>query len=218
MFKGIFKNLLRNARAVVTGRAFIWHAVAIALTFIIVLSSVDWWFYEATRSSFFRPIVWLEGVGGFFLPVLVPFGMYITAKATRDNSLKQKAFAVAQAVILASLLAIIYKAFTGRIEPPFINITDAIDNSRGFQFGFLEYGIFWGWPSSHTAVAVAGGVTLLRLVKNIPVRLLTVLYMVVVAVGAAIGFHWFSDVVAGAIFGLLIGNIIASGFSQAKAR
>lgn len=214
MAKHIFSGLLQQARSSVTGRSLWWHATAIALTFILVITGFDWWFYEQTRSAFFHPLIWLAGIGGFFVPVLVPAIMYITGEWRQNSELRRKAVAIVQAVIIAWVLIAIYKAFTGRIQPEFMNTVGNTDISRGFQFGFWRNGIFWGWPSSHTAVAVAGSLTLLRLSKSVMVRFLAVLYMVIIAAGAGIGFHWFSDVVAGIILGVLVGNIVAKSFQN----
>ncbi|MDB5238086.1 MAG: hypothetical protein JWM46_356 [Candidatus Kaiserbacteria bacterium] len=209
MFRQILRNFSGSAWSTITGRSLWWHTVAILITFVIVTTGLDWTFYEATRSTIFHPIVWAAGIGGFLLPVVVPLGMYIAGAINRNGPLRHKAMAVASAVILASVLAIMYKIFTGRLPPEFITSIGTTDISHRFDFGFLRNGIFWGWPSSHTAVAVAGGVTIFRLFKNTPVRVLSVLYMGIVAVGVAVGFHWLSDVAAGAIFGTLIGNIVA---------
>jgi len=190
------------------GRNLAWHAVAIGLTAVLVLSGFDWWFYESTRGEYLYPLVWMAGIGGFFIPVLIPVGLYAFAELRKDHELLLTAIRIVQAILTAFAVAFIYKALTGRVQPEFMNTIGNTDISRGFQFGFFRHGIFWGWPSSHTAVAVAGGVTLFRLVKNYPVRLLTVLYMLIVACGAAVGFHWFSDVVAGAIFGVLVSFIV----------
>ena len=211
MLQGIFKGLLANARMAVTGRRLIWHVSAIALTFVLVTTGFDWWFYEQTRSTLFNPLIWTAGIGGFFVPVVVPIGMYVAGELWSDQ-LRKKSLAVLQSILIALAIVCVYKICTGRIQPEFMNTIGNTDISREFQFGFFRNGIFWGWPSSHTAVAVAGGVTLYRLVKNLPVRILTVLYMAIVAVGAAIGFHWLSDVIAGALFGSLIGIVVSKNF------
>ena len=46
-------------------------------------------------------------------------------------------------VAVALLLATIYKAGTGRLQP---NLVNGFDISHAFQFGILKHGIFWGWP------------------------------------------------------------------------
>ena len=166
-----------------------------------------------TRGPNLYPLVWAAGLGGFFVPVLVPLAMYIVGEIRHDQKMMDTAAAIAQAVIIALFVSFFYKTFTGRIQPEFLGVGAGLDNSRDFQFGILRHGVFWGWPSSHTAVAFAGGTALMRLVRSRAVRMCAVAYMVVVAAGAAIGFHWFSDVVAGAILGTLVGFVVRKNSS-----
>lgn len=209
MFEQVFRGSIKNFVELFSLRSLRFHAVAILITTALVLTGFDWAFYEATRSALWHPLVWIAGIGGFFVPVLAPLALYLFGEFRGDPTLMHIAGRVAQAVILASLLAILYKAFTGRIEPEFIYVIGANDISREFQFGFLRHGIFWGWPSSHAAVACAGAFTLARLMRTRWITWTVTTYAVVVCVGAAVGFHWFSDVIAGMIFGTLIGYIVA---------
>jgi membrane-associated phospholipid phosphatase len=212
MVTGILTGLWQNTKRVVSGRSVLWHAVAIALTATFVLTGFDWWFYEMTRSELFNPLIWTAGIGGFFVPVLAIVGIYNYGEFRHDERVMSVALAVGQAVLIALAAAIVYKALTGRIQPEFMNTIGNTDISRDFNFGLLRHGVFWGWPSSHTIVAFAGGTVLLRLVQHVSARALTALYMIVVAVGAGVGFHWLSDVVAGGVLGILIGTIVARNF------
>ena len=106
-----------------------------------------------------------------------------------------------------------YKAFTGRIQPDLANVT--IDVSNRFNFGFLEHGIFWGWPSSHTTVSFAIAFTLITM---FPERkrlkwgaLATALY---VGVGVSFNIHWFSEFIAGAIIGSVAGIVVGRCFKK----
>lgn len=216
MFAHIFHGSVKNFLAIFSLRAMPFHMAAILITTALVLAGVDWTFYEATRSTLWHPIVWIAGIGGFFVPVLVPLGLYLFGEFRRDPALMHIAGRVAQAVILASLLAILYKALTGRIEPEFIYTVGVDDISREFQFGFLRHGIFWGWPSSHAAVACAGAIVLARLMRVCWITAASFIYTVIVCVGAAVGFHWLSDVIAGAIFGTLVGLTVSKETSLLK--
>lgn len=216
MFAHIFHGSVRNFRTIFSLRALPLHAIAISLTFVIVSSGFDWYVYEATRSTLWHPVVWIAGIGGFFIPVLVPLVLYLVGEFRHDETLMRIAGRIAQAVILASLLAILYKALTGRIEPDFIYVIGANDISREFQFGFLRHGIFWGWPSSHAAVACAGAFTLARLMRTRWITYTAAAYALIICIGAAVGFHWLSDVIAGAIFGTLVGFVVSKQVSLVK--
>lgn len=185
-----------------------WHFVAIVLTYGLVTSGFDWWYFKQTRSELFHPFVFAAGIGGFFVPVLVPVTLYVAGEFKARKDFMLAASSAAKAVVLASVIAAFYKAFTGRIQPEFLTQTSSIDISKNFNFGFLEHGIFWGWPSSHTAVAFALAFSLmLSFPQSRIVRYAAVLYMLLIALGASVGFHWFSDVLAGAIIGTMIGIV-----------
>ena len=82
---------------------------------------------------------------------------------------------VAQAGALAWLLSSTLKAFTGRMQPEFYTHLSTIDNSHEWLFGFWRHGIFWGW----------------------------LLYGAYIALGVSVSIHWFSDALAGLIFGYI---------------
>lgn len=215
MFRDVFRNALRNARTIYTGYNLAWHVFAIALTAGLVLSGFDWWFFTETREDFWHPFVYTAGIGGFFIPVLVPVCLHIYGVLRGDRRWARAGSAAIQAVILAWLITAVYKTFTGRIQPEFITFTSAIDSSRGFQFGFLRHGIFWGWPSSHTAVATAMAFALAPFLYR-PGRFLAYTYAGFIALGAGIGFHWFSDVLAGGIVGAIVGSVVAASFLRSQ--
>ncbi len=50
----LLHRLPRNVLAIFTGRNLLWHAVAIGLTFAIVMSGLDWSYYLATRERPFN--------------------------------------------------------------------------------------------------------------------------------------------------------------------
>ncbi|HEY4487958.1 MAG TPA: phosphatase PAP2 family protein [Candidatus Paceibacterota bacterium] len=188
----------------------LWHILAALLTLLLVMSGFDWWFYLETRSPIYYSLTLAAGIGGFFVPVLVPLLMLVYGNVQRSPTTVKRALILAQAVIVSWLISSTYKAFTGRVEPEFLTFTSSLDNSRDFNFGFWEYGIFWGWPSSHTAVACALAAALFVLYKHSAMtRAAAVFYAFFIALGAGIGFHWFSDVLAGVIVGTLVGFLAA---------
>jgi membrane-associated phospholipid phosphatase len=133
------------------------------------------------------------------------------------------AWALGQAALLGYLISCCYKAFTGRLPPPFFRhltnpVVDGapwIDSSHGFQFGFLKGGVFWGWPSSHTAVAFAMSVCLVTLhPKNKMLVFLALLYAFYIGLGVSVTIHWLSEFVAGAIIGSVIGMTVGRSFKR----
>lgn len=190
------------------GYLWVWHLVAVGITAVIVLTGFDWWFFRQTRGEILLPLVMVEGIGGMIIPILVPIFLYIQGKKWKSRKLIRAAIAVTQAAAVAWIIVAVYKVFTGRIQPDFLFSIDPASVGSGFQFGFFEHGIFWGWPSHHTAVAVAGATVLYLALKNPLARFGACIWAGIVATGAAVGFHWFSDMVAGAIVGVVVGVAI----------
>jgi membrane-associated phospholipid phosphatase len=204
ILKGII-NIYRNHNA-------LWHLFAAGATFALVFSGFDWWFFSVTRGDVSNTLGMTAGLLGFFVPIAIPLWLYIAGKVKKNRDLIRISLSVVQAGVIAMFVIAVYKAFTGRVEPEFLAAVATGDNSREFMFGFLRYGIFWGWPSSHTGVAFAMSVFLaLWYRRKVWVGALAMIYSSFIAVGAAVSFHWFSDVFAGIIIGSLIGYVIYKG-------
>ncbi|MEK7156918.1 MAG: phosphatase PAP2 family protein [Patescibacteria group bacterium] len=210
MFRIFAHRLPERFLAVYRGNSIFYHIAAVVLTYVLVVSGFDWYFFEVTRSPYFYPLTMAAGIGGFFVPVLIPIGMYVVGEIRKNAALIAHGALCAQAVVIAWVVSSFYKALTGRIEPEFLTQTSFVDGSRNFNFGILEHGIFWGWPSSHAATACALAAALIVCYSsNNVVKALAFLLAASVAVGAAVGFHWFSDVLAGIIIGTLAGVVVA---------
>ena len=217
MFKEFFHKLPRNLAACFSGINLLCLLLAIALTYLLVTSGFDWWYYQITRSPKLNGLVLAAGGAGFVIPVAVPLGMYLLGRRRNSASLINAGAAAGQAVVLASIITSAFKAFTGRSQPIvtyYLAAASEIDNSREFHFGFLQNGIFWGWPSSHTAVAFAATVALVLVSPNKAVKIAAFLFAGFIAVGASVGFHWISDVAAGVIVGSLIGAVVGKSFQS----
>ena len=208
---GVFLNAVRSFH----GYNLLWHALAIGLTFGLVTTGVDWSYFEYTRGDTLFFITLPAAIGGFFIPIILPVGMYVIGGLRKNSRLLRSSAILAQAEIIALLISSTYKAFTGRIQPEFLTHLSNIDVSHQFNFGFLQHGIFWGWPSSHTAVAFAMAATIFCIYpRSRFLRYMAALYALYIAFGVSISVHWLSDVVAGAIIGTAIGSAVARNFRQ----
>ncbi len=206
MFEEVFTGFPRTLRSVFSTRNLRWHAIAVALTAVIVLTDTDWHFYEATRSTMLYPLVWAAGIGGFFVPVLLALVPYVAGDFLHNDKLRRAGASVARAVLAALVVTMFYKVFTGRIQPEFLGTIGGSDISKEFQFGVLRNGVFWGWPSSHAATAMAGALAFVSAYRSYAIKIILFTEVALVAAGAAVGFHWFSDVVAGLILGTVVGR------------
>ena len=216
----LLHRLPRNLLACFTGRNLLWHALAISLTIAIVMTGLDWSYYLATRGktiqSFVRPAIVL----GTFIPVQGTLVLLVIGEVGKNRPLVTTAWALGQAALLGYLISIAYKAFTGRLPPPFhgfrmsaMNEGSLVDSSHGFQFGFLKGGVFWGWPSSHTTVAFAMAACLIALYpKNRLLIFLASIYALYIGLSVSVSIHWLSEFVAGAIIGSVVGTVVGKSF------
>jgi membrane-associated phospholipid phosphatase len=212
--------LPRNIITVFKGRNLFWHALAIILTIVIVMSGGDWAYYRATREEIFFKVAVPAIMLGTFVPVLGILGLWIFGEFRKYRRLISTAWALGQAALLGYAVSCLYKAFTGRLPPPFrgfrmsaANEGSLVDSSHGFQFGLLKGGVFWGWPSSHTTVAFAMSACLITLYpKNKRLVFLTSLYALYIGLSVSVTIHWLSEFVAGAIIGGLVGTIVGRSF------
>ncbi|MEN9337749.1 MAG: hypothetical protein RIQ41_63 [Candidatus Parcubacteria bacterium] len=209
-------NLKRILVDSFTGKNLLWQLCAAILTGIIVLSGFDWQYFLFVRgetlNAFFNPALF----GGFLIPILLPFVLLIVGLVRNDTQAKVIGWMLAQAAFLGWAISSLYKAFTGRVQP---NVLDIIhDSSRNFQFGFLEHGIFWGWPSSHTTVAfsIVFALTTFLGKKYPSVHILAYTYAFYIGIGVSLRIHWFSEFVAGAIIGTVIGVAVGKTWRGTK--
>lgn len=208
MLKKVFEGFWGNLKGFTTRKAIVWQLVAIIATYFLVQSGFDWWYYESTRSLLFAGLP--AGIVGFFVPILVPLILLIISQVKKIQRLELVAYAIAKAEILAFVVSVIYKIFTGRIQPEFYTNLSNVDISHAFNFGFFRHGIFWGWPSSHTAVAFALAFVVWNLFPQKQIlRYVTIIYAVYICFGTSISIHWLSDSLAGAIVGTIAGTILA---------
>ena len=211
MLRAFITGLPQGFARIFAPRYLVWHAVAIIVTYLCVASGFDWYYFTQTRFNNLFELTIPAAILGFFLPIIVPVVLYYFGEWRRSAKLKHIAVVVAQAEALGWLVSSIYKAFTGRIQPELLHSTGLQDISRQFNFGFLENGIFWGWPSSHTTVAFAGVAALIYFLypKHKVLSVLLGVYALYIGLGVSVSVHWFSEFAAGAIFGTLIGIVVA---------
>ncbi len=211
--KYLIAKLPRAILRSIIGRNFFWHMVAIVATIIIVNSGLDWLWFISTRSSpllaVFRPAISLGGTLPFIVPLCLIIGGYLLKK----KEVIMTGWLIGQAAIVGGIISSFYKVFTGRIQP---NLHDTVnDISHNFNFGFLRHGIFWGWPSTHTTIAFAMAFCFIVLFPKMKVAgFIVFIYAFYVGIGVSMSIHWFSEFVAGAIMGTVIGITVANLYKK----
>jgi len=139
--------------------------------------------------------------------------MFVYSKEKNNLRVKNATFAVVQAGLLGLGISTFYKVFTGRAGP--YHIISNVDISHVFRFGVLRGGAFAGWPSSHTTTAFAMSMALVTLFpENKLVKYSAIIYAIYIGIGVSATIHWFSDFVAGAILGIIIGVSVGKSFLQ----
>ena len=179
---------------------------------LMVSSGFDWMYFRATRpfARYLFPAVIL----GWRVPVVFPIALYIIGSIRKDLRTVCTAFSTAQAAVIGLLISSFYKAFTGRPGLRYSART-LVDSSQEFHFGFLRGGVFFGWPSSHTTIAFAMAATVWTLYPSSKAaRYGVLLYALYIGVGVSMTIHWFSDFVAGAIIGTVIGFTVGNVFKE----
>lgn len=185
-----------------------WHLLAISLTYILVVSGFDWFYYNETQNDFVHTLLFPAIViGGLFPMIGLPL-LLLIAKLRKNIVLEIQVWALGQAALIGWGISSLYKAFTGRAHPVMSGVTN--DITRIFHFGFFREGIFWGWPSSHTTVAFAMAFAFAVLYPKF--RYVSYFYAFYIGVGVSVSIHWFSDFVAGAIIGAVIGIAVGRSF------
>jgi membrane-associated phospholipid phosphatase len=212
--KNFFIQLFKNIGKIFSGYNLLWHLLAIILTYVIVMSGFDWKVFLYVAKASWRWYFYLALALGSLLPFLLPVSLILVGFFQKKIKTLTVGLAVLQVAMLGSLITSFYKAFTGRIQPPEQVFGNLADSSHQFLFGFWRHGIFWGWPSSHTAIAFAMGMAIFVLFpKNKIIRFFSVFYAFSVGVAVFVtSIHWFSEFVAGAIIGSVIGIVVGKSY------
>lgn len=217
--KPFFYRIWQNFRKIFSKSNLIWHAAAIFFTFISVVFGFDRFYFENTRSLALFYILIPSAVLGFAVPILTPVILLIIGKVKRSKRALNAGYAITQSAALAWLVSSAYKALTGRSHPDvssFVMSSSSNAVIEEFHFGFFREGIFWGWPSSHTAVAFAIAFTLISLFPNRKIKASALFYAFYIGIGVSATIHWFSDFAAGAILGTLIGIVVGKAYQHRK--
>ena len=212
--RSFFSTLPRHIIRVFEGRNLLWHLLATILTITAVTSGFDWWYFESTRIPIIWGLAFPAVVLGGLLPILMPLVLIIGGTALKRDHIRLTGWAIGQAAFIGWLISSAYKSVSGRVAPPLNGLVGS-DISHQFLFGFWRGGIFWGWPSSHTAVAFAVSIAFIVLFpkKRLLVGL-ALLYALYIGLGVSVTIHWFSDFLAGAIIGTVIGIVVGRGWKK----
>lgn len=216
----LFGNFGNNILDSFRGGNIYLHLGAVVSTALIVTTDADYHvehFFNQNEEygNWARPILYT----GEFLPLLAGGGLFAYAKIRNDNEVLGASFAVIQASLIELMYNSTLKAITGRPNPDWRDNDDVESLSKTFRFGFLRGGIYWGWPSGHTASTMA---VVSALTNYYPDKLwlkitgygLVAYTMFGVSSVNRGGMHWFSDAVAGALMSYAVGSTVGKYYRR----
>ena len=190
------------------------------LTYISIYTDLDWLlavFYNQNEI-----FVWIAApfvIAGMFIPIVIIGYFYLNWKKTKIDLFYTQFKRSLYSFIFTYVTMTILKVFTNRVDmEPFEPIGN-IDTSNQFRFGFMNSNSWWesfseGWPSGHTMIAVGMAIAIHPLLKSKFWKSVNIIYPILVSWSVSTAFHWLSDVVSGAILGIIIGYY----FSMKKIR
>lgn len=191
-----------------------YHLAAIGLTPLLIASGADAKVHTAFQGNdneYFAP----GDAAGYLGPFVLGVPLYTVGKLQHDNETLGAAYTVAQTSVITLSTVSILKAITGRREPDTSSERSAQRQSRDFKFGFLNRGIYEGWPSGHmaTITSLATAMTYYypykTWVKWVGYGSMAYIMLTISAHNEG-QFHWFSDGVAGGLIGYAIGKTVGT--------
>ena len=211
---GLFGNMGNNVIDSFKGNNIYFHLTGIAATAVLSTQGVD---YSAERyfnqhpeyGALAHPVV----SAARYIPFVVGGSLFAYGKIRKDNESVYASFAVLQASAIELAYNSLLKAITGRRNPDWRHVENMDSLSRVFRFGFLRGGVYWGWPSGHTAATSVVAAALIgyyphsTLVKVTGYSLIAYIMFGVTANGRG-GMHWLSDAVAGALMSYAVGTTV----------
>jgi membrane-associated phospholipid phosphatase len=216
----LFSNLGPNLYGSFIGVNSLLHLAGIGITYGLVEKDIDYRVQQyfsrhPTLDYFFDPVT----MTGMLLPVFGSGAVYLYGKYHPDRELYGAGCALIQANAVDFVYTSLLKAVTGRPHPDNGSSTDMLTQSKTFRFGFMRGGIFWGWPSGHTAATMTTAACLANYYPdNIWVKIGGYAMVAYTMVGvAAVGgghMHWFSEGVAGAVMNYAVGSTIGRSYRR----
>jgi hypothetical protein len=211
LFDGFWKNIGDSFK---DNNAYL-HLSAAAVTPALIYSDADANIHDALDSTSDLP---LPGVAiGWIAPLAFIAPLYVYGKSESDDDSLGAAYALTQTTIITLSYISVLKGLTGRPAPRNSDEKSIREQSRDFNFGILERGINWGWPSGHVGTTTALVTTLTYYYPEKAWLKWTgnsfIAYMIYTVSTHNEGqMHWFSDAVAGTLVGYAIGSTVGGNY------
>lgn len=210
-----FDGLLQNTKESFTGRNTYLHLTGVALTPVIIRSGLDAEVNDTFNDRDNFPLRFPGVIGGYLAPFALGVPLIVHGKVKENDESIRASYAVLQSTVITLGYVSLLKALTGRPNPDNDSSKSMQEQSEEFNFGILNRGIYWGWPSGHMATTMALTSTITHFYPETAwikwVAYGTSAYMFYVVSSYDKGqMHWFSDAVAGGLMGYAIGSTVGS--------
>lgn len=191
-----------------------WHLSAIGLTPVLISTGADAHVHQAFQGyegDWFQ----VGEAAGYLAPFAIAVPLYAYGKSYKNKRTTGASYAVIQTSIIALTTVSVLKSFTGRPPPDRGSSQSIQKQSREFNFGFLNRGIYDGWPSGHMATMTSIASTLIHYYPEKTwlkwAGYFSMAYMMAtVTMEEHAEFHWLSDGVAGGLMGYAIGKTVGT--------
>lgn len=214
-FIEFIREILFNIARCLHPRNWLYYLLGAGLGYALIHKGIDWnWFQFFSLHHEFQYVLIGAAIIGMIMPAIGPIILF-KGMRRQDKKLIESGRALIQAVMIALLISSVIKAFTGRFPPEPFSRSTVEDFSNHLRFGFLEGGIFEGWPSGHTMTAFAMIAIVVCIHRsNVNLIVIACLYGMYMLIGVSATIHWLSDSLAGAIIGTSIGLTISRNIER----
>lgn len=188
-------------------------SISATLTYWLIQSGIDWnWAVFFNEHPVF---VWMSTpfvLAGMVVPLFLNGFFYFRYRKHPLPENKLQYQRTLWSFVLTYAVMTLLKIFTNRVDMEPFEPIGTVDFSDQFRFGFLNSNSWWesfseGWPSGHTLIATGMAIAMHPLLKGKISRMLNIAYPILIALSVSTAFHWLSDVVSGAILGLVTGYL-----------
>lgn len=219
-------RLGRNLVSSLQGTNLILHGAAVASTFALVRSDMDW-HVRVNTERYARVSGWGDAAyySGYAFPIGLGPGLWAAGLAMDDDALATAGAAATQAAWMTAAMTGALKWATGRpfpnhgLHPQDPARLEHPEYAREFNFLPLDLTKGWAWPSGHTSTNFAMAAALTAALPD-QLWIPFVAYPAATAIGLGMingQHHWASDVVAGALIGQAIGWSVGRGFRDQRS-
>lgn len=186
-------------------------AISGLLTWMCIVSGMDWQiakFFEKNNIFIYAALP------GVLAGMVVPFmflGYYYLKRKREGNEINSAIFKnLGLGLVSSFVISSFLKSMTNRMDMEPFEAIGNLDYSNGFRWGFLNSNSLWesfseGWPSGHTFIATTFLVILFPVLSTTQ-KTLHSLYVLAIMMSVVTAFHWLSDIISGAVLGIIIGK------------